>query len=389
MHKIKFTLKYFFLLFFNIFWYLQLLIPRNKNIWVFGAWYGQRFSDNPKDLYVYVLNNSNQIKPYWITKNIDVYNNLTKNGMPCVFSNSLKGVLISLCAGTVVYSSGKKDVNNFCINGSKTIFTWHGAPMKKIGLDDNYSVSLFKENILKFFYPFLSNYIFSFIVSTGEAFNKHLKSAFLLKKDQILLTGYPRNDIFYNNSKIHPLINKLNDDFDKPIKIAYLPTFRDNEPNCDLFSKYNFKNKLWNEFLRTRNMILIVGGHYKNNLINFPINSDRIIKLKKSQAHDINFFLKDIDLLITDYSGSFFDFKLTNKPIILAPFDYESYTSKSRQLYFNYSDFSEPKAYNWEEILNIIKNNKFYNNDKFDNYYNKFQDGKSCKRLYESILDKI
>lgn len=34
-------LKYLSLLLFNPIWYLQLLIPRNKNIWIFGAWFGE------------------------------------------------------------------------------------------------------------------------------------------------------------------------------------------------------------------------------------------------------------------------------------------------------------------------------------------------------------
>ena len=45
-------------------------IPKNKNIWVFGAWFGSRFADNPKYLYLYLMEHKElNIKPIWICKN--------------------------------------------------------------------------------------------------------------------------------------------------------------------------------------------------------------------------------------------------------------------------------------------------------------------------------
>ena len=49
------------------FWYFQRLLPRDKNIWVFGSWFGQRYSDNSRAMYEFVLENRPDIKPFWIT----------------------------------------------------------------------------------------------------------------------------------------------------------------------------------------------------------------------------------------------------------------------------------------------------------------------------------
>ena len=34
-------------------WFISLLIPRKKNIIVFGSWFGERYSDNPMYIYEY------------------------------------------------------------------------------------------------------------------------------------------------------------------------------------------------------------------------------------------------------------------------------------------------------------------------------------------------
>ncbi len=48
------------------FWLIQLLMPRNKNLWVFGSWYGERFADNSMYLYKYTHAQAPQIRGVWI-----------------------------------------------------------------------------------------------------------------------------------------------------------------------------------------------------------------------------------------------------------------------------------------------------------------------------------
>lgn len=42
---------------------ISCLIPKNKNIWVFGAWRGQLYADNAKYLFEYVTENKKDIRP--------------------------------------------------------------------------------------------------------------------------------------------------------------------------------------------------------------------------------------------------------------------------------------------------------------------------------------
>ena len=43
------------------FWWLQKLIKRKKNIWIFGSWHGTMYSDNSKALFEYVNQYHNEI----------------------------------------------------------------------------------------------------------------------------------------------------------------------------------------------------------------------------------------------------------------------------------------------------------------------------------------
>lgn len=363
------------------FWWIQLLIPRNKKIWVFGAWYGREYSDNSRATFEHVKNFHPEIKAYWLTRNKEVLKKVENS----VWSNSIKGLIISLRCKYVIISSGKSDVNRLFINGAKVIQTWHGAPMKKIGLDDKYHNNKLVNFIFRYFYPFLYNYNPFAVVSTSETFNKILASAF--KCDKILLTGYPRNDILFSN-KIDDKILEINNVYNKPTKIAYLPTFRDHDKNFNAFEKYSFHEDQWNKYLEASNSVLITHHHYvteKSKVWNNSIK--RIINFKRLYDQDLNLILKDIDILITDYSGVYFDFLLMNKPVILAAFDISEYLQKSRELYFDFKkDIKGTHCSNWEKVLESLKSNEF---DKFDMKYiqkfNEYVDDNSSQRLTRLI----
>jgi CDP-glycerol glycerophosphotransferase len=120
-------------------------------------------------------------------------------------------------------------------------------------------------------------------------------------------------------------------------------------------------------------------------------NSDRIKFLESNM--EINDKINNFNILISDYSGIYIDYLLTNQPIIFAPFDYDEYISHETKLYYNYDDVTPgPKCKDWNEVLVWIE--KFKNDptlyaeerkilkDKF----HKYQDGNNCERVYNEII---
>ena len=76
---------------------LKFLIPRDKNLVVFGHRAGRRFGDNSRSLFFY-LNKKVKTKKYiWITKDKSVLKNVKKMGYISHYYKSLSGLWRSCC----------------------------------------------------------------------------------------------------------------------------------------------------------------------------------------------------------------------------------------------------------------------------------------------------
>ena len=84
--------------------YLSMLNKRDKNLIVFGAWFGEKFADNSKALFLYALEKGRNV--VWITKSEDVYLKMKGQGYPVELAYSKKGMRACSKAGYVVYSTG-------------------------------------------------------------------------------------------------------------------------------------------------------------------------------------------------------------------------------------------------------------------------------------------
>ena len=361
------------------FWFLSFFFPRCKKTIVFGSWFGERYSDNPMYLFEYA-NAQFDINCIWITNKKSILTKLRSENKKCHLTWSLMGIFYSLRAKIVVVGSGKKDVNPYFINGAVIINTWHGSPMKKIGKSNGHVNSHVINQFKKNFLPNIYEYNIDHIVSSSWEFDKIMSEAFDVPTDCVLKTGYPRNDVFFKGPKSS--FGCLN-------KIAYLPTFRDNHSDYDFFNQFEFNNDFI-EFLSQNNIELHVGTHFAaSNEINIERKS--CIKLIPSGPFfNINEYLKGIDLVITDYSGIYFDFLLTGKPIILAAFDLTFYLENCRELNFNYDEL---KCYgianNWNEIHELLKKllsqNIYLESDRKNISYNDYNSGNSTELLYNFL----
>lgn len=383
------------------FWYIQKIIPRNKSIWLFGAGSGMLYFDNAKWLYEYVLSNKKSINAIWITRNKDIYKKLKGEDKPVYLTNSLKGIYYSLKAGVIFINNHPKDVNCRAINGALQIWLWHGLMMKQIGEDARLfskQKNGFKTKLFQLFqayiYPELS-YRPDYIINTSEFFTPFFGSAFKLPPDNVLLTGYPRNDGLFSSDK-EPIISELDDRFDHPIKVLYLPTWRDSlfnkRSSFNPFTSYGFNESQFLEILGAANTVFLFKGHNFQNIdMNEHMIHARFIDLNEHVYSDLYKLIKDVDVLITDYSSVYFDFLLTGKPVILAPFDLEKYTTQSRPLYYDYfKEIEGVKASNWSEVFDIMRDRSYYKpTDEAVKKFHNYKDNLSCKRVTEKVIQLI
>ncbi len=368
MNKIKLIINLIINL---IFYTIANIIPKNQNLWIFGAWYGQKYSDNPKAFFEYIqANHSDKTKVIWIAKNKETIHQIRQNGHIALHEKSLSGIWNQMRAGkAIVCQSLHDDLFSPAIgNSTPVIQLWHGIPLKKIMFDAFVEK---EKNSLGKFVDWLSPYNKhrnDIITATSPFTQSLLAKAFRVEPRQVLTSGFPRNDVFFQN--IEP---QTTDQF----KCIYMPTFRGGKATeCDLFEQYGFDVNTIEEQLIKHNIHLTLRMHPVNKppaKIIEQIKNSSVIKLDASD--DIYETINKYDCLITDYSSVYIDFLLSNKPIIFAPFDLEEYKKQERSLYFEFEEATiNPYQYNWAGIVDrliSLKNNN--TTEEYDKNYNELK----------------
>lgn len=376
-------------------WHLQKLLKRDKNIWLFGSSNFNTDSDNGYTFFEYVNKNYKDVKTVWVTQHPAVYKKMRANGYKNVeMSNTFKGRMACLRAGICFISTGPTETNKRFINGIQQIVLWHSMAIKQIGNDwDTYlqkSMNKKEKTLLrfeKFCMPYLHNMKAECVLVTSEFFIPYFASAFNLNPKKVLILGQPKNDVFfYDTTEI--LIHQLDEKYNHPLKIVYMPTFRDNLRNSgrqfNPFDGFGFDAERFSEMLEKKNVVFLYKCHNHDGIVNVANLSERFVLLTPEKYHDPYTLLKDIDILMTDYSSVYFDFLLTKKPIILAPFDLEEYQAM-RPFYYDYLENIEGCVVNnWSEFIEAIDAHKYFTpSEEVCRKFNKFQDGKSCERVLD------
>lgn len=383
MEKIKKLFLY--LLNLPLYWIAR-LVPKDENIWIFGAWFGEKYADNSKYMFEYVNKNHPEIRAIWLTKKEETEELIKSKGYEVYKTYSLKGYFYSSKSNYSFISVGAGDVN-FFIPAKNIINLWHGCPLKKIGFDDkitaNYKHSLIK-SFLKSIFGFSKQAMnHSRVISSSRTEAKNLSTAFNKRIENIIVTGLPRNDVFLNHKK----------SFKNNMRVIYMPTHR-NEGELNVSKLFVNDIEMINERLKLHNIELYIKLHfYHMNQMNIKNYSNIKAVHDKDIEQDIYSVVPDYDILITDYSSIFFDYLLSDNPIIFAPFDYEKYITKDRELYYDYDEVTPgPKCKNWDEVLEWIV--KFKENpnlfkkerEEVKNRFHKYQDGRSCERVFNEII---
>lgn len=370
------------------------LIPKNKSIWVFGAWFGNSFSDNPKYMFKYVKSlSSNEINPIWITKNSKLVLELQAQGINAYYHNSFTGIYYQIVSKVVfVGHSISSDLNPWFVGfNTKRVQLWHGIPLKKIGFDDHIFTS--KQTLIQKYpklFSLLTNDSYDLVTSTGETCSKLFSSAFNIPLNKIVSTGFPRNDVF-NSVKVEREKNSA-------YKVIYMPTFRGNiGAEFDLFEAFGFEIDKLDLIFEKENIELDIRAHPANKPSSFLVS--KISKSKRiniSTVSDIYEEIGSYDCLITDYSSIMFDFAITGKPILFAPFDLDDYLEKDREIYFAYDDITSGVYYsNWELLLVGILNTKNYQKSYSSSFLQSFHkkiissENEYSKRVFDYVRNNI
>lgn len=325
------------------------MIPKKKNRWVFGAWYGTAVSDNTKAFYDYINSNYPDIEKIWIAEDPKKHK---LDGCKFVKRNSLKSLWYITTAKVAVMNQGYGDFNAFNFLGNCfTVQLWHGVAWKKIILDAMPNLSKMEKRM------FCYTNKYSLYIAPSNNYRDVVLSAFNTTAEKVLMIGQPRNEQLFREDfceQSREYIKKKYLISESKKIIVYMPTFRDKTDDVFSFMQESVAEEI-SKLAKELNIVILEKSHYKNSCNRKEENKNSIISVP---GMDANTLLAAADMLITDYSSCFFDFLIRNKPIIHFVYDYDYYKNKDRGLYYDIDEVASGcVAYNTNELIEAISNN--------------------------------
>lgn len=361
---------------------------------------GGKFLDNNKYIYLTMVNNYNpEFQLYWLIEDKNLFFKLKEQNINVIYYFSIDGFIKFLQSSILIITDlrqwqyGKR----LFIKEKKILQLWHGIGFKKIGKlkDENYKIK--KNNLVsKKILPSGTPDIF---ITTSKFYRDEVFAPAYPDTPLInfVIENYPRNDILKNEIKgeliwtDNEVIKIVKNEKKKMKKIfLYVPTFRDkgNNPVTDGaldFYKINL-NAIENGYI----WVMKFHGMPVTEF-NYTINSKYSNILFYDNDKDVYPLLREIDVLITDYSSIYMDFLLLDRPILFYPYDLETYRNKDRGFSHPYNDMTPgKKVFDINELLNYIDNDIWLDNYKLDRkrmrYLGfKYQDFNSCERIVKYL----
>lgn len=293
----------------------SLLIPKKSSRFIFSSEFNSTFNQNSKYLFLSFINDKNIQDVKFVVNEPLLRGQLTElYGDYFISSSSLRSIFYILRAKTWITSSLETPVGGAFLNvGRIVIHLGHGAPLKKIGLNEKYN------NWIKSIYYRVLRTNFSYFFSTSSVFDNNWAGCLSISTRKVLRAAQSRNITF---SQKRNYFNRDNN----TKNILYAPTWRPyDETKLFPFDDLNVVNI--NQYLEEENAVIYLRLHPNfESKIDESLLSDRVKLLTKKNIDDINEILGEFDLLITDYSSIYIDFLLTNKPIIFLPYDQDLYS---------------------------------------------------------------
>ena len=381
--RIRYWLQIFLL---PIYW-LSFLVPRNKKIWVVGSSFGKRWGDNGRYFYLYLSQYEKEnIRSIWISRDKEIIAFLKSHGKEAYYVKSLKGIYYCLRAKVYVFDNYSKDIS-FWLSGGANRFDYLRHPRN---FRERFSTALTRMSNEK---P--SHYI----LGTSPVYVDKFASAFRVPKEHVLMEGYPRNTVLLND-KLEILPTELEEKNIAQIRdlkekgnriVTYMPTFRNSERIFfDVMDLPRF-----NIFLQDKAIIFLTKMHPKSKVKEVFMKEQHSNIINVAAEIDPYTFLKEVDLLVTDYSSVLSDFSLLDKPTVIFPYDYREYISSSRDFHIPFDEYIKvTRVYTMEQLMEAIARLLKEDTDEQGRQWllNRTfacQDGESSRRLFYKICELV
>lgn len=389
MKSMKKTIKYVWLILLHgLFYIVTWLTPKKKNLWLFGCWEGKIYADNAKYLFEWINNNKKMIIPVWLTSNDEAFKEVKTVGYRAVKIGTIKCFMLLARASVIIETEGNSDIGGYRPGRCKIVQLWHGVAPKKMNYRKKYGKLATTLRNLVF-----DHHEMSYWMVSSEQNKITMKNFFGMEDNHVFVTGYARNDNLLKDQGNSDVAKLLDERFPGCKKIIYMPTHRNfGEGGKKAFSVNELLRV--NKYLKNHNYVLVFKPHLHElkNFLSLEAECSNIVLAKDQKLFsDVYSYINAFDLLICDYSSIEYDFLCTKKPIVLFPYDIESFRISDGLFDYFENVPCGPFCFSWDEVLNsctelFVADTWEERREKCRMLFHPFDDGKNCERIYNAII---
>lgn len=366
----------------------RVVTPLNPNVLVFESTLARSFGGNPKAVYdELVRRGDSRLKVIVSNKHVRVRDENT-----IVVKRHSFAFLWYLA--TAKYWINDQNFPHYITRrrGGVYVQTWHGTPLKKMFLDQTNFFGRDPGYITRV-KKMASQW--NRLVSPNPHTSAAMRSSYGYR-GEIFELGYPRNDVLSRPDRdvvgdgIRQRLGITKDKF----VVLYAPTFRDDKPTKQgrFAFDWPFTPSAFHESLGDDVVLLIRTHNLVSNKVRIP---DEIASnvIDVSKYPDIQELFLASDMLITDYSSSFFDYAILDRPVLFFAYDLLNYRDSLRGFYLDYEkDLPGPIFENSETLFTEIRY-RAENPQKSGNIpsdfierYTALEDGFASARVVDQLL---
>jgi CDP-glycerol glycerophosphotransferase (TagB/SpsB family) len=264
--------------------------------------------------------------------------------------------------------------------------TWHGSPLKRIAHDRPH-LDFFNWHHRR--QLLIARDGWDYLLSQSDFCTRSLCSAFRYD-GAVMELGYPRNDVLSSPDadRIRADVRRRLGLRDHDRVILYAPTWRDNHRVGRVFNKVLYLDP--EEIVSSvDNAVVLVRGHYNSMRAAEQRDPDKRI-IDVTRYPDIGALYLAADALVTDYSSVFFDFAITDKPMVFLAPDLAEYRDDNRGFYLDYHEtVPGPICLTTGEVVAALSGpDRFVDRRReFRQQYVPHDDGGASARVVDAILE--
>lgn len=262
--------------------------------------------------------------------------------------------------------------------------TWHGTPLKTLGLDRFHSGSARQRVNME-----SMTALWDGMISQNPYSTERFRSCYAFA-GQMLETGYPRNDVLVrglSESERVCLRQRLGVGANQKV-LLYMPTWRENQTGIfaglQLDRLQSGLGPEWSVLARGHSMTTKGEGG------GMPAGVKNV-----SLFPDVSLLYLVADILVTDYSSAMFDFSVTGKPMLYFTPDMDSYRDELRGMYFDLtSEAPGPIVSDLESLIDSVQRLETVEREYEERYstwqakFNPWDDGRSTERVVNFLLSR-